>query len=312
MINCAALSELPRDGLATANAAIQNGEADKAMAVLRSLPQQYLNSAEAHNLRCRVFFTLQQWDAAGNECEMAVNLDGRNSDYHLWLGRALGERAEHASFVTAYSLAKRTREEFEQSVQLDPRNAAALADLGEFYSAAPSVVGGGLDKAERVAAQLDSVDAARACELRGNIAEGRKDFNTADSQFKQAIAVSTHPAFQWMTLASFYRRHERWAEMEAAVQSGAKAAERDSHSGVALYNGASVLSRGNRNLPLAAKMLEVYLSGSSKTEEAPAFDAHTLLARLKGQLGDPAEARHQRAAALELAHDYKPALELNY
>ena len=37
-------------------------------------------------------------------------------------------------------------------------------------------------------------------------------------------------------------------------------------------------------------MLEDYLAGSAKSEEAPAFAAHAMLARLKQQVGDPAGA----------------------
>jgi tetratricopeptide (TPR) repeat protein len=297
-------AQAQKDSLAQANAALQAGEADKALELLQS---SAAGSAEAHNLTCRVRLTLEQWDAAANECQQAVNLDRQNSGYHLWLGRALGEKADRASFVSAYSLGKRVRQEFEEAVRLNPRNAEALADLGEFYYDAPGVVGGGTGKAEGVAAQLDKVDGARAQELRARIAEQRKDYGTAEREFKMAIAASAHPAFQWMTLASFYRRRENWTAMVSAVQSGISAAQRDKHSGVALYNGASTLTRANREPALAAKMLENYLAGANKTEEAPAFVAHVRLARLKQQLGDSTAAKREQAAALALAHEYKPA-----
>jgi len=303
-----AVAQTPKDALAPAKAALQDGEADKALSLLSSLPP----SAESRNLKCRVFFTLERWDEATGECEQAVHLDSQNAVNHLWLGRALGEKADNASFMAAYSLAKRTRAEFEQAVILDPHNAEAIADLGEFYTSAPGVVGGGTDKAERLVAQMEKIDAARAHQLRGRIAESRKDLGTAEQEYKQAITVGEHPSFEWMTLASFYRKHERWTDMEAAVQSGYKAAQRDKHAGVALYNGASILSRGHINLSLAAKMLEEYLTGNSKTEEAPAFEAHTRLARIKAQIGDVPGAWQERAAALQLAHDYKPALALKF
>lgn len=303
-----AYAQVPKEPLAQARAALQAGEADKAIGLLDSLPQ----SAEAHNLRCRVLLSVEQWNAAADECQQAINMDGQNSNYHLWLGRALGEKASRASFLNAYSLGKRVRTEFEEAVRLNPRNGEALADLGEFYYDAPGVVGGGIDKAEGIAARLDGMDATRAHELRARIAEQHKDYGTAEREFKQAITVGEHPAFEWMTLANFYRRRERWTEMDAAVQSGIKAAQRDKHAGVALFNGASILSRANRNPALAAKMLEDYLAGFFKTEEAPSFVAYTRLARLKAQLGDIAGARQERAAALKLAHNYRPAQDLKF
>jgi predicted Zn-dependent protease len=300
----------PLDGLAAVNAALQAGQADRALTLLQSLPASAANSGEAHNLRCRVLFTLEQFEAAKNECEQAVAFDAQNSNYHLWLGRTLGEVADRANFMSAYALAKRARSEFEQAAQLDPRNAEALADLGEFYSSAPGVVGGGMDKAANVASQLDRVDPARAHELRAAIARENRDMNTAERELKAAVAASAHPAFQWMRLASFYRKVKRYAEMESAVQSGWTAAQRDSHAAVALFNGASVLIKANRNTPLAIKMLEAYLASPVATEEAPAFTARVWLARLRAQTGDAAGARRERAEALALAQGYKPAQDL--
>jgi tetratricopeptide (TPR) repeat protein len=297
--------------LAQANAALQAGEADKALALLESVPESSDGAAEAANLECRVRLTLEQWEAAVTECQQAVQLDDQNSGYHLWLGRALGEKADRASFLTAYSLAKRTRAEFEESVLLDGRNGDALSDLGEFYEQAPGVVGGGIDRAEAIAARLASVDPARAHKLRAEIAEQQKDYAEAERQYRQAISASKHPAAHWISLAGFYRRRKRWTEMEAAVHSGQTAAERDkaesAHAGLALYDGASLLSETHRDPALAAKMFDDYLAGSAKTEEAPAFVAHLRLARLKDQLGDPAAASRERAAALALANEYKPA-----
>jgi tetratricopeptide (TPR) repeat protein len=295
--------------LAQINHALQAGEADKALGLIGSLPQAGANLSEAQNLECRVHYTLQQWDTAVQECEQSVRLDGQNSNNHFWLGQALGEKASRASFMSAFALGKRVRMEFEQAVQLNPRNAEALAALGDFYQQAPGIVGGGMDKAEAIAAQLDKINPARAHQLRASMAETRKDYGTAERELKLAIATAAHPADQWSTLASFYRRRQRWQDMDSAIHNCVNAVERDRSSGLALYDGAGVLTEANRDPELAAKMLEDYLAGSSKSEEAPAFEAHLRLARLKKQLGDTAGAQREQAAALALAHDYKPALD---
>jgi tetratricopeptide (TPR) repeat protein len=301
-----------KDILSHANAALQNGEADHARDLLNSVIRSGEYLAEAHNLQCRVYYALEQWDRAVSECSQAVQMNQGNSNFHMWLGRAMGAKADKSSFLSAYSLAKKTRAEFELAVKLNPRNAEALADLGEFYYSAPGVVGGGSDKAEGVAAQLDKFEPSRAHELRGRIAEQRKDYGSAEREYKQAIASNPHPAYSWMTLAGFYRRRERWTDMEAAVRSGVNAAQADKQAGVALFDGASSLIKTNRDPELAVKMLESYLASPSKREEAPAFVAHLRLARLKGQLGNGAAAQRERAAALALAHDYKPAQDAKH
>jgi tetratricopeptide (TPR) repeat protein len=301
-----------RGTLAQINAALQAGEADKAIGLIASLPQSGANMAEAQNLECRVRFTLQQWDAAAGECEQAVQLDTGDSGYHLWLGRALGERADRASFLSAFSLGKRVRSEFEEAVSLDPHNAPALSDLGEFYREAPGIVGGGLDKAENIAGQLDRINPARAHQLRAAIAESRKDDATAEHELRLAIQSSPHPAFQWTVLASFYEHRQRWPEMEDAIRNCASSAAKDHTAGVALYDGAGVLIRARRDPEMAAKMLQDYLAGDSKTEEAPAFVAHYRLARLLQQLGDRDGARREQAAGYTLAREYHPPQDVKH
>jgi tetratricopeptide (TPR) repeat protein len=297
--------------LAQANAALQAGEADKALALLATLIASSSGPglAQAHNLACRVRLTLEEWDAAATECEQAVRLETQNSDYRLWLGRALGEKADRASFLNAYSLAKQTRAEFEESARLNPRNAEALSDLGDFYRQAPGVVGGGVDKAQEIASQLDKVDPARAHRLRGNIAEQQRNYSSAEHEFKLAIAADAHPALSWTTLAGFYARRQRFDDMESAIHSVMSTALHDKQATVAIYDGAGILIESKRDPALAANLLEDYLASTSKTEEAPAFIAHIRLARLKVALGDPAAADRERSAALALAHEYKPAQE---
>ena len=294
------------DSLAAANADLQAGNADQAAALLSEALKADSRNAEAENLLCRVEYTTQHFDQAAADCQKAVDLNGQNAVYHHWLGRAFGERASRAAFLSAFSLAKRTREQFETATTLDPQDADALADLGEFYSEAPSVVGGGTDKANDIAKKLDAVEPSRGHQLHAMIAEQAKDLDTAEKEFK-AACIGSRAAIQWMELASFYRRRQRWSDLDAAVKSGMAAAVHDREGAIALYEGANILARANRQTDLAIKLYEQYLASPNKSEVAPAFDALSRLARLRKRTGDLTGAHRDQAAALALAHDYKPA-----
>jgi len=299
------------DSLAAANTALQAGKADEATSLLNDALKANPKNAEANNLLCRVEYTLQHFDQAAEHCQKAVSAEPNNTRYHLWLGRAIGERASRASFLSAYSLAKKTREEFETAVKLDPHDAEALADLGEFDKEAPGAVGGGMDKAEDVAKKLDAVDPSRAHLLRAAMAEKQKNTPQAEQEFKAAIA-GPRSAIAWMELANFYRRRERWPDMDAAINSGAAAAQgKGRKSAIALANGAGILARTNRNPDLAIKLYTSYLDSPDKSEEAPAFEVLTKLARLREKNGDHPGAQRDQAAALALAHDYKPAQDIS-
>ncbi len=296
--------------LAFANAALQSGEADKALSLLQDLPNGGVDNAQALNLGCRVQFALADWDAAINDCQQAIRLNPQSSDTHMWLGRALGEKANKASFLSAYSLGKKVLAEFQLAAQLDPRNGEALSDLGEFYLEAPGVVGGGLEKAESVAEELDRVSPARADDLRAGIAGQRGNYGEAEALLKKALGDSAHPAHQWATLARFYAAHQRWTEMDDAIGNCEAAAARDPRAAVALYDAAGVLIKEKREPELAAKLLQEYVASPDKTEEAPAFIAYARLAKLRQRLGDEANAQVALAAASELAREYRPLQDL--
>jgi tetratricopeptide (TPR) repeat protein len=281
---------------------LTQGRADQGLQAVGQLLAQDPQNAEAHNLRCRIYLQEQRWSDAIRSCQAAVKLMSDNSSYHLWLARALGEKADRVSFITAFKMAKQIHVEFETAARLNPHSASALSDLGEFYVDAPGIVGGGIDKAEPVAQQLEAFAPDRAHYLRARIAENQKDYARAEEEYKAAISASKDPADPWMDLASFYRKRQRWDDMIQAVHKGAAL---DTQHGVASADGASVLIRAGRDLPFARQLLEEYLASSNKSEDAPAFQTHVQLGKLLNGMGDAPGAQQQFAAAVELAKDYQ-------
>jgi tetratricopeptide (TPR) repeat protein len=283
---------------------LQQGRVDEAIATLQDQIKKSPSDAEAQNLLCRSYFTLANWDRAISACEKATSLQPNNSLYHLWLGRAYGEKADGANFFSAAGLAGKLRTEFETAVRLSPDSVAAHTDLAEFYLEAPGIVGGGRDKAEAQAKLLDKLAPAKAHWVRARIAEKAKDLSTAEKEYRAAIDSSQGGANAWLNIALFYRRARRLDEMENAIKQAASA---ESGEPVALVDSAETLVRADRNLPEAARLLRRYLASDSKVEEAPAFKVHYLLGTVLEKQGDTQAAANEYSAALALAKGFSRA-----
>ncbi len=293
----AAASQSPEDLL-------RAGRADQA---LKELKQQIVaapQDAGAYHLLSRTYFALERWDDAVTAGEKAVALDHGASRYHLWLGRAYGEKAEHSIFFKAIPLAHKTRNEFQKAVELQSNDLDAQSDLAEFFIEAPAFLGGGKDKAAAQAERLEPVDKATAHWIKARIAE--KDGNNAEAEleYKAALSTASKKAPYWLNLATFYRRVKRYDDMEQAINR-AVAAER-SHDDI-FYEAATVLFRAGRNFPAAANMVRKYLTSPDPVETAPTFQAHYLLGSILEKMGDSQAAAVEYRAALSLAKDFSPA-----
>jgi tetratricopeptide (TPR) repeat protein len=283
------------------------GRADEALQSLNAVLARDPNDAEAHNFRCRVYYEESEWDKAISDCEAAVALDPNNSNNHLWLGRAYGQKASHVSPLGGYKLAHKVRDEFEKAVQLDPKNAAALADLGEFNARAPGVAGGSRDRAQELVSRLQPLDPAAALLLQARVDEARKNYSAAEATLKSAIVVSSHPADAWMDLATFYLHRKRFNDMVAAAQNGAAV---DPRHGSALVQGANDLILANRDRQTAIKWLQEYLNAHAQSEFAPSFVVRAELANLLQDQGNQQAAQQEFSAVHALASGYRvPSLD---
>jgi len=109
----------------SAESLLAEGKADAAIAALTQRVGSSPNDAEAQNLLCRAYYSIQDWDRSIAAGEKAVQVAPDKSSYHLWLGRAYGEKADASSFFTAAGLARKVRASFERAVELDGSNVAA-------------------------------------------------------------------------------------------------------------------------------------------------------------------------------------------
>jgi len=262
------------------------------------------NDAASLNVLSRAYYAIEQWDKSVKNGERAVSLSPDNAIFHLWLGREYGEKAAAANPLSAASLARKTKAEFEQAVKLDPADVQAHADLAEYYTDAPSVMGGGLDKARDQANQVAKYDQATSHWILALIADKDKRYSDAESELREAIKVAKNPAQNWMNLASFYRRRSRFDDMQKAIS---QALAQPGKSAEIYYNAASELFQAGKNLAAAVQYLKQYLASNAMVEDAPAFRAHYLMGQIYEKMGNKSDAVTEYKASVALASGFAPA-----
>jgi tetratricopeptide (TPR) repeat protein len=283
---------------------LAKGRVDEARQILEQQIRQSPNDAASHNLLCRAYFMMEDWDRGIANCERARDLEPQNSLHYLWLGRVYGEKADRTNFLSAAGLAKKVRGAFERAVELDPKDWQARADLGEFYLDAPGIVGGGKDKAREQASALMPLKPGKAYWLLGQIAEKEKNLTEAERQYRAGIEA-THGTRAWFELALFFRHTNRLDEMEKALRELETATVDDP---LALMDGASLMVRTGRDSKLGIRLLQRYFAVGT-VEEGPAFRAHELWGQLLERQSDHRGAAQEYHAALALFHNYRRAEE---
>jgi len=212
--------------------------------------------------------------------ERAVAGRPDDSMLHTWLARAYGHRAENSFAMTAIHYANRTRESFERALELDPSNKDALGDLFEFYLQAPSIVGGGVEKAEALLPQIARYDPVGFELSKARLSEHAKRYGEAEAHLRRAIEMGPGKPGLYINLAKFLARRGRYDESEQAFREARKVAPNAARIDFEL---ADTYIRTHRNRNEARDLLKHYLAADNLTPDDPSrAEAERLLRKAEG------------------------------
>lgn len=289
--------------LLPAQRALLDGRADEASTLLRNILAANPTSGRAHLLLCRVYVSEGFGSQAAGECQAALNNGLANeSEAQDWTGRALGQQASHAGMISGMRLALGVRNAFEDAVRLAPASEPACVDLGEYYTAAPAIVGGGNAKALALAASIEHTLPEIAHRIRAMAAEKNEDLGTAEREFTAEAAIARRPG-ALVDLAAFYGRHGQDSKAIGAAEQTIAA---DRSVDATVVEAAGVLADAGKPAA-AASSLRAYIIQGQHTDQAPVFRAYTQLGDLLAKQGQRDSARAAYIAALSLASLYPPA-----
>lgn len=284
---------------------LKNGKVDDAIRALISEITSNPNDARAYADLCRVYNSIGDLDNAIQNCQKATQLQPNVAQYHLWLGRAYGDKADRSGPFGAIGWAKKTVAEFERAVQLAPNDIQARTDLTEFYREAPGIVGGGMEKARRVVNDTAKIDPAAGALANAQFALKDKDYSTAEAEAKRAVQLSGGSAQYLLELARVYGKQKRWNDFEGTIT---RALESKKKRSLDTFEAADMLVSHGRNLNGAIQLLRSYLEGPMD-EQGPAFRAHYLIGRAYEKQGNKTEAAQEYRSALQLASGFRTAQE---
>ena len=223
------------------------------------------------------YFMLGEYKKASEAFEKAVALDPNDAKLIHWLGRAYGRRAETGNPFAAPGLASKTRQMFEKAVELDPTDKDALGDLLDFYLDAPGFLGGGMHKAETLAQMILKEDPAEGHYAQGVVADKKKEYDTAEEQFRRAVELGPRQVGRVLVLARYLANHDRVKESDALFEQAARMAP---NSPRVMFDRAATYIKENRDLDVAKKLLERYVQSPLTPEDPPRGRAEAMLKKL--------------------------------
>ena len=291
----------------TGRRAYENGDYGKAVLELQAAAAKEPQNGEIQLLLTKCYLELQERDAAITSAEKAVAIDPKSSVFHEWLGRAYGEKADHASMFTAPGLARKTHREFEIAVQLDEKNFAARQAQIEFDCAAPGLVGGGEEKAKPEIEKLETMDAAEWHYALGNCRRQKKDFADADAEFQ--LVLESHPksAELIFDIGDYAVKRSQAERLMEVADLGTKVAAADPRG---MYYRAVGLILKNEKQEEAERLLREYLRKAPKRSGYPRYAiVHEWLGRLYENKREKESAVKEYQAALQLDPKNKSARE---
>ena len=146
--------------------------------------------AEAYALLGSVCVAEDDADGAVQAGEKATQLAPANGEYQRQLGDTYGFAAQKAGMLSKVGWAKKCRIAYEKAVELEPANLAARTSLMGFYQMAPSLMGGGLDKAAEQAAAIKKLDASRGHLAYASLYTADKKFDLALAEFDEVLKTT--------------------------------------------------------------------------------------------------------------------------
>ena len=239
--------------------------------------------------------------------EQAVRQSPESAEAHGCLGVAYGSEALTANIVRRVSLAQKARSELEKAVEIDPDQVDARIGLLEYYTLAPRLLGGDIEKAREQANVIKSRDSIGGHRAHAFISVHLKRIDLARKEFLDAVAEQPLSAKSHYWLGSFYETTDK--NYPAASAEFEMAAKLDPTYMPVQFEIGHLAALAGINLERGQEALAGYLNHKPKNDEPTLDRAEYWLGMIYERMGNEAAARRQYTDSLHVNPKRKDVLE---
>lgn len=286
-----------------AKALYEQGKLEQVKKLLSPVGEKEVDFAAARYYLGRVAFDEKKYDDALDYFEEAVEGNDKVADYHNWLGNTYGTIAQNANVFKQGMLAPKMKKAWENAIALDAKNLDARTSLIQYYLQAPGFMGGSVEKAKEVAAQIIRLKPAEGHRQMGNVYMHEKNTAEAEKEFIEMARVD--PTYV-SGLANFYTGQKQYEKAFTLFEESLKKNPEDYLS---IYQIGKTSALSGQKLDRGEECLKKYLTYTPKQNEPSHAGANMRLAQIKEKKGSKAEAKKLYETALKMDSNLKEAKE---
>jgi tetratricopeptide (TPR) repeat protein len=199
-----------------ARALVEARKNEEAIPLLEQVLEADDSNHEAHHLMTKVLLRMQRHDEAKKHGERAIELNGGDSDYHLWLARAYLAKAMESGIINAFRYARKGKSAYEDALACDSANVEARLELSMYLIAAPGIVGGDRDEGKRQAGIVEVQDSLYGAYAWASVHEREEDFDEAEAALRRAVELDTSSTYYARYALGYFL--ERNGQYDKAVE----------------------------------------------------------------------------------------------
>lgn len=198
-------STLFSQNLQTAIEKYKNGNLGLAKTYFKTVKSKSSEFEKAQYYLGRIAFDEEEYSDAVDYFKEAIEENDNNADYYAWLGNAYGVYAQGISKIRQGFVAPKIKKNYEKAVALDPQNLEAQLGLIEYYTQAPSIMGGSLEKATETAKTILTFNEKQGYIALSNVYQRDKKYNEAEEALIKLVAIDS---LYLTSLGTFYQNRE--------------------------------------------------------------------------------------------------------